>query len=238
MKYIKILFLSSLIYSSANAFEYEAFDLDKFKAKKNIYQGTHKSKMEEKYGRDINYKSYAERAKEKNAPSAIIGIGRETRNTLTTTREYLYTKDTVPRETNVLSKETTKKETTSKNNIWMSSLMKLSYFNIQEDIRNTYLAVTLGNYIDVEVLKDLTNGRHSDIYFMPGIYLRYDSSKVDTAEGGISFGGMLSVGFTFYKNWSIFWNLKTGTQKLYDSKYTTKISEDKYEQAFYLTLRF
>jgi len=256
MKKINAILLFSLALNFAQATEFDyyefmqtlekekeienksSFNFDFFNEEKDDKELSY---AEKKYGKAIKYQTYDEIKAERLKRNTLLMIGAERRDILITDKSdgYIYSEEIGSVVGVDETKFTKSYETEWNTTIYFSTLLDLKYFNIQEDVKNTYLGVGFGKYIDVDLQWDLTDGRTTDFYAMAGPLIRLNLQDEDRLLTG---GLQATLGYFITENVSIF----------YSAKYTgeTFISEDsqyliekdglsrKIDQFFYIGTKF
>lgn len=196
-----------------------------------------KTYSERKYGRTLKYKTYEEIKADRKRKNTLLMLGAEYREIKFSEKIWDYNYTTGQKTEVIDLVETTEPEWST--TLYMSTLLDLKYFNIQQEKKNTYLGVSLGKYIDMDVQMDFTDGRATDFYAMAGPFLRIN---LKDQERLISAGLQGTVGFFFTDNIGLFYTAKLGTDTFIseDENYLiekTGISE-MVEQAIFISIKF
>jgi len=194
-----------------------------------------------KYGREIVYKDYDEIKADRKRKNSILSIG-STYTSLRTIDTY-YKMDGIPSiKTDTIDHINKSFENQFTTTLDLRTLLDLKYFNIQEETKNTYLGATLGNYMDIDVSKDLFNGRETDFYLLVGPMMRVDLKSDDEL---ISFGLKSSLGYFFTDKIGVFYSMAYGKGNVSSYKANThdSITEKNglsrfIEQTIYISAKF
>lgn len=243
MKNIIKTFIGLSLVSNLYAFDYKTFDYDGFKKSNSLNQYSEfddeESYTKKKYGGDIKYRTYEERKLERKTPNTLMGLGVAQRNVTKTETSYVWTNDTVPRETDIIEEQTITNSTETKMSVWLATVLDLKYFNIREDNHRWYIGTELGHAIDLELSYDFFDGRHTDFYGMIGGFMRYDANQNDTEAGGLGVGLKATLGYNFTNSIGIFYTMKINDPLLYDDgRYTYEERDGLTEHSLFLTVRF
>jgi len=114
---------------------------------------------QKKYGRTLKYQTYEEIKADRKKRNTLLMVGAEYRKLRIYEKEFEFNELGQP--IGILDIHETKDEEYNPT-IYMSTLLDLKYFNIQEEKRNTYLGVGIGKYIDIDLQWDFLDGRTTE----------------------------------------------------------------------------
>lgn len=256
MKKTKIFLLLSILstFSFAEDFDYHEFmsALEKQKAEEtksafsldwfsnDEVDDEDKTYAEKKYGRKVKYQTYEEIKAERLKRNTLIMLGAEKRDLKITDKSDGYVFSDTGQVTDIdESKFTNSFETEYNATIYFSTLLDLKYFNIQEDVRKTYLGVGLGKYIDIDVQYDFTDGRTTDFYAMAGPILRVNLTDKDRL---LDAGLQGTLGYFFTKDIGLFYQAKYTGESFISENFQYLIEKSgtskHFDQFIYLGIKF
>lgn len=246
----------TLLNAQNNGFDFKKFknEFDNSKSVKSIpwfdfwtsekdSSSKKESYSKRKYGREIIHKTYEEIKADRKRRNSILSIGSSFDQYETKDTYYVLNTVAIPSvKTGVIREIISSQEDRFSTTLDLRTLIDLKYFNIQQEVKDTYLGVTLGNYMDIDVSKDFFNGRETDFYFLVGPMMRVDLKAKDEM---ISFGLKSSLGYFFTEQIGIFYSLSYSKSEIssyststYDS-ITTKSGLSQFaEQTIYISAKF